>query len=63
MFGEDAIYQLHFIDAQHFDVTVMADPSYPKGTLNHFEVSMTEVRPDVYMGRNQTRAVIRFDTD
>ncbi|CAG9933315.1 protein of unknown function [Candidatus Nitrotoga arctica] len=27
----------------------MADPSYPKGTLNHFEISMTEIRPNVYM--------------
>jgi hypothetical protein len=49
VFGDDAIYRLHFLDAQHLDVTVIADPSYAKGTLNHFEIAMTEVRPDVYM--------------
>lgn len=49
VFGDNAIYRLHFIDAQRLDVTVMADPSYAKGTLNHFEIVMTEIRPDVYM--------------
>lgn len=49
VFGENAIYRLHFIDAQHLDVTVMADSSYAKGTLNHFEIAMTEIRPDVSM--------------
>ena len=33
VFVENAIYRLHFIDAEHLDVTVMADPSYAKGTL------------------------------
>ncbi|WP_275584288.1 MoaF-related domain-containing protein [Candidatus Nitrotoga arctica] len=47
--AKNAIYRLSFVDAQHLDVTVMADPSYPKGTLNHFEISMTEIRPNVYM--------------
>ncbi len=47
--GKDAIYRLHFRDATHLDVTVMADPSYPAGTLNHFEIRMTEIRPDVYI--------------
>lgn len=27
----------------------MADASYPAGTLNHFEIAMTEIRPDVYI--------------
>ena len=49
VFGKDAIYRLHFIDAGHLDVTVLADASYPEGTLNHFEISMTEIRPDVYV--------------
>ena len=49
VFGDSAIYRLHFISAQHLDVTVMADPSYAKGTLNRFEIAMTEIRPDVYM--------------
>ena len=49
VFGKDAIYRLHFKDAGHLDVTVVADPSYPAGTLNHFEISMTEIRPDVYI--------------
>ena len=49
VFGKDAIYRLHFIDEHHLDVTVVADPSYAKGTLNHFEINMTEIRPNVYM--------------
>jgi hypothetical protein len=49
VFGKDAVYRLHFLDSQHLDVTVEADPSYAKGTLNHFEITMTEIRPDVYM--------------
>jgi hypothetical protein len=49
VFGDNAIYRLRFIDAQHLDVTVMADPSYAKGTLNHFEIVMTEICSDVYM--------------
>ena len=48
-FGENAVYQLHFIDAKHLNVTVMKDPNYATGTLNHFEIQMTEVRPNVYM--------------
>jgi hypothetical protein len=48
-FAEDSIYRLHFIDERHLDVTVIADAYYAKGTVNHFEISMTEVRPDVYM--------------
>ena len=43
------MYQLHFIDGKHLDVIVMKDPNYPAGTLNHFEIQMTEVRPNVYM--------------
>ena len=48
-FGQNAVYQLHFIDAKHLDVTVMKDPNYATGTLNHFEIQMTEVRTNVYM--------------
>jgi len=50
VFGDNAIYRLHFINAQHLDVAVVvADPSYAKGPLNHFEIAMTEIRPDVYI--------------
>lgn len=49
VFAETAIYRLHFIDERHLDVTVVADAFYPKGTLNRFEITMTEIRPDVYM--------------
>jgi hypothetical protein len=49
VFGKDAVYRLHFVDAQHLDVTVVADPAYAKGTLNHFDMTMTEIRPDAYM--------------
>jgi len=47
--GDQAINRLHFIDETHLDVTVVADASYPAGTVNHFEIEMIEVRPDVYM--------------
>ncbi|MGH3579687.1 MAG: MoaF-related domain-containing protein [Mycobacterium sp.] len=49
VFGAEAVYRLRFIDDRHLDVTVVADASYPAGTLNHFEIEMTELRPDVYM--------------
>lgn len=48
-FGPSAVYQLHFIDQTHLDVTVVADASYPKGTVNHFEIVMTELRSNLYM--------------
>ncbi|MES2003313.1 MAG: MoaF N-terminal domain-containing protein [Bacteroidota bacterium] len=48
-FGENAVYQLRFLDAKHLDVTVVKDPNYATGTLNHFEIQMTEVRSNVYM--------------
>lgn len=48
-FGENAIYQLYFIDEKHLDVTVIKDFNYPSGTLNHFDIQMTEIRPKVYM--------------
>jgi len=48
-FGPDAIYQLHFLDNKHVDVTMVKDASYPTGTVNHFEIDMTEIRPNVYM--------------
>ena len=49
VFADNAIYRLHFVDTNHLDVTVVADPGYAKGTLNHFEINMTEIRPDVYL--------------
>jgi hypothetical protein len=49
VFSKDAIYRLHFIDEKHLDVTVIADPSYKPGTVNHFESAITEIRPDVYI--------------
>lgn len=48
-FGENAVYQLYFIDENHLDVTVVKDINYPPGTLNHFEIQMTEIRPGLYM--------------
>ena len=47
-FGPNAIYDLHFVDARHLDV-VVAGASYPPGTLNHFDVEMTEIGPSLYM--------------
>ena len=48
-FGPNAIYQLHFVDSKHLEVTIVADASYPKGTLNRFDIDMTEFRPNVYI--------------
>lgn len=48
-FAADAVHELHFLDETHFDVVVVADPSYAKGTLNHFDVAMTEIRHGVFM--------------
>jgi hypothetical protein len=48
-FGPNAMYELHFVDPKHLEVTVVADASYPKGTLNRFEIDMHEIRPNVYM--------------
>jgi hypothetical protein len=39
VFGDNAIDRLHFIDAQHLDVTP-----------NHFEIAVTQFRPDVDVG-------------
>jgi len=48
-FGDNAVYQLRFIDDKHLDVIVVKDFNYPAGTLNHFEIQMAEVRPNVFM--------------
>jgi hypothetical protein len=48
-FGENAKYDLDFEDAHTLTVTVVADPAYPAGTVNQFEVQRTEIRPNVYM--------------
>jgi hypothetical protein len=34
-FGPNAIYELHFVDPKHLEVTVVADDSYPKGILTN----------------------------
>jgi len=48
-FGEQAIYQLFFVDNKHLVVTVVKDYNYPTGTLNHFEIQMVEIRQNVLM--------------
>jgi hypothetical protein len=48
-FGPNAIYELYFVDPKHLEVTVVADASYPKGTLNKFDIDMNEIRPNVYI--------------
>jgi hypothetical protein len=47
--GPNAVYQLYFVDSKHLEVTVLADASYPKGTLNRFDIEMTDIRYNVYM--------------
>jgi hypothetical protein len=48
-FGPNAIYELHFVDPDHLEVTVVADASYPEGSLNKSDIDMNEIRPNVYM--------------
>lgn len=48
-FGQNAKYELHFVDSKHLEVTVVEDASFAKGTLNAFDIDMTEIRPNVYM--------------
>jgi MoaF N-terminal domain len=48
-FGDNAKYELHFAAADALEVTVVADASYPTGTLNTFTIATTELRPDLYM--------------
>lgn len=48
-FGAMATYDLHFVDEGHLDVTVVQDATYPAGTLNHFEITMVELGPNLYM--------------
>lgn len=47
-FGESAIYELDFVDETHLTVTVVADAGYPAGTVNHFDIELTEIRPDLF---------------
>lgn len=48
-FGDEARYRLHFVDAEHLQVTVLADPGYPAGTVNDFDIALTPIRPGVFM--------------
>lgn len=48
-FGDNAKYELHFIAEDKLDVTVVADANYPAGTLNKFNITRTQLRPDLYM--------------
>ncbi|MBO1330284.1 MoaF N-terminal domain-containing protein [Streptomyces sp. VRA16 Mangrove soil] len=48
-FGPTNQYEMHFTADDGLDVTVIADPGYPSGTLNTFTVTRTEVRPDLWM--------------
>ena len=49
IFSPESSYRLHFVDERNLEVTVLADPGYPAGTVNHFDIEMTELRPDIYM--------------
>ena len=49
IFSQESSYRLRFVDQHNLEVTVLADPGYPAGTINHFTIEMTELRPDIYM--------------
>lgn len=48
-FSDENIYRLNFLSAQKLDVMVVKDPGYASGTVNHFDIDMTEIKPDVYL--------------
>ena len=48
-FGPNAVYELHFIEARLLEVVVIADSGYPAGTLNRFDIEMTEIGMNQYM--------------
>ncbi len=48
-FGTDNQYEMNFISDSQLDVTVVADPGYATGTVNHFETQRTVLRPDLYL--------------
>ncbi|WP_211878464.1 MoaF-related domain-containing protein [Pseudarthrobacter albicanus] len=48
-FGDDAKYELNFVAEDKLEVTVVADSSYPAGTLNKFDITRTQLRPDLYL--------------
>lgn len=48
-FGDNAKYELNFIAEDMLEVTVVADANYPAGTLNKFNITRTQLRPDLYM--------------
>lgn len=48
-FGDDAKYALNFVAEDKLEVTVIADASYPAGTLNKFDITRTQLRPDLYL--------------
>lgn len=48
-FGDTARYELNFVAEDKLEVTVVADASYPAGTLNKFTITRTELRPELYL--------------
>ncbi|MCX6500153.1 MAG: MoaF N-terminal domain-containing protein [Arthrobacter sp.] len=48
-FGDNAKYELNFVAEDKLEVTVITDSSYSAGTLNKFNITRTELRPDLYL--------------
>lgn len=48
-FRRQCQYELNFIKEDKLEVTVVADSSYPAGTLNKFDITGTQLRPDLYL--------------
>lgn len=48
-FGENAKYQLNFIDEKSLEVKVVADSYFKSGTINHFQIEITELRDNLYL--------------
>lgn len=48
-FGENAQYKLKFTSTTSVEVTVVADSYFKAGTINHFEIEITNLQDNFYM--------------
>ncbi len=48
-FGDANRYEMYFVSDDKLEVTIVADPGYPTGTVNEFDITRTELRPDLYL--------------
>lgn len=48
-FAPNAVYRLHFLAPSRVVVSVVADATHPAGVSSELGMTMTEIRPNVYM--------------